>query len=257
MLDPKDMETYQVEAGFVIWFLGGPSLAIRTRESLLYLDFYTGLPSIPNLEKGIPEVIDPAAIRWADIALSTHQHLDHCHKESLEWLHKNTSSLFLGPASCNELYREWGFDLARTRLIAPNESFAKGDVIVHALPSNDEYGPDAVSFLLEADGVKIFDGGDTFYFPEMAEIGRKWGIDVAFLNYAKNLPDKIYYMDEEAVLKAARDLNAKIVFLKHYALWVICAIDPAPVLERLRAQGQDARTLALGERLEYRGEPCL
>lgn len=252
MLDPKEIESFQLETGVAVWFLGGPSLAIRSSRSLLYLDFFTG-PAPQGLVKAIPEIIDPGALRRASIALSTHQHEDHCDKLSLSHLHQNTSSLFLGPPSCNELYRQWGFDLARTRIIAPDETFAKDDYTVHALPSNDEYGPDAVSFLLEVDGVRIFDGGDTYYFPEMADLGKKWNIDIAFLNYAKNPPDIRFYMEEDAILQAARDLNARITVIKHFDLWVSALIDPTSVVERLRAEGLDTRTMELGERLEYPG----
>lgn len=254
MLDPEEIESYSIEEGVAIWSLGGPSVAIRSKESLLYLDLFSG-PAPAGLTKGIPDVIAPAAIRRAGMALSTHHHEDHCHKHSLSLLYNNTSSLFVGPASCNRLYRDWGFDLARTRLLAPWESFSKGDVTVHALPSKDDFSPDAVSFLLELGGVKIFEGGDTLYFPEMAEIGRAWEIDIAFLNYAKNPPGKVFYMGEEAVLKASRDLGAGILILKHYDLWVEAAVDPRPLLGRLRTQGHDARILGLGERIECRGQP--
>ncbi len=249
VLNPHEIESYSAERGVAIWSLGGPSLAIRSSQSLVYVDLFTG-PAPIGLTKGIPEAMDPAAIRWSDIALSTHQHEDHCHQLSLSLLHQNTASLFLGPASCNRLYRDWGFDLARTRLLAPWESFIKGDFTVHALPSKDDFCPDALCFLLEVGGVKIFEGGDSFYFPEMAKIGQRWEIDIAFLNYARNPPDKLYYMDEEAVLKTAHDMGAGILMLKHYDLWVEAAVDPVPLLEQLRAEGHNARVLELGERIE-------
>ena len=97
----------------------------------------------------------------------------------------------------------------------------------------------------------IFDGGDTYYFPEMADVGKKWDIDIAFLNYAKNPPDIRYYMEEDAIVQAARDLNAKTTIIKHFALWKEAAIDPMPVVERLRSEGFDARLMELGERLDY------
>jgi len=251
MLDPREIESYNVQSGVTIWFLGGASLAIRTKASLMYLDLFTGPPPPNGLTKAIPEIIDPAAMQWADLALATHHHNDHCHRASLSYLHANTSSLFLGPTACNRLYREWGFDLARTRLIAPYESWAKGDVTIHALPANDAFEPDAVCFILEAGKVRVFDGGDTLYFPELAEIGREWTLDIAFLSYASNPPGEDYYLNEEAVLKAAQALHPRILVLKHFDLWVEFAADPMPLVERLKAQGYDARVLKLGERMDY------
>lgn len=255
LLDPKEIEIYRVEEGVVIWYLGGPSVAIKTRETLIYLDLYTGPPPEPDLVKAIPEVIDPEAIRRADAALSTHHDPDHCHRPSLECLHRNTSALFMGPKSCCKLYREWGFDAKRVRQISPGESLQVGDITVHALSSKDVFDPDAVTYLLEAAGVKIFDSGDTLYFSEMAEIGRRWELEIALLSFAKNPEGEVYYMDEEQVLMAARDLGAKIVIPKHYDLWEQFTADPRPVIERLISQGHEARILGLGEKFALRGHP--
>lgn len=255
ILEAKDIETAPVEEGIILWFLGGPSLALRTRESLLYLDLFTGPSPAPEIiTKAIPQVIDPQAIRWADMAISTHFDEDHCDWHALGFLHKNTSCLFLGPVSCNKLYAEWGFDLARRRQIAAYESFANKDIAIHAYPSKDAYDPDAVTYVIEAGGVKLFDSGDTLYIPELAEIGREWDLDIACLSYARSPAEKVIYMDEEAVLKAAEDLKAKIVILKHYDLWVEFAVDPGPLVKKLKAQGHDARVFGLGERFAYRGE---
>ena len=73
------------------------------------------------------------------------------------------------------------------------------------------------------------------------------------MSYAKNPPDKVYYLDEEAVMKAADDLKAKIIILKHYDLWKQFEIDPIPLVEQLKSRGHDARVLSLGERFEYQG----
>ena len=124
IVDPKEIENCKVTKGVVMWFLGGASLAFRTKESLVYLDLFTGLSPEPEVvTKAIPEAIDPAAIGRADLAISTHFDEDHCNQRSLTHLYENTSSLFLGPVSCNKLYQEWDFDLARQRQLAVDESF--------------------------------------------------------------------------------------------------------------------------------------
>ena len=254
IVDPKEIENCKVTKGVVIWFLGGPSLAFRSQESIVYLDLFTGpSPSPEAVTKAIPETIDPAAIRRADLAISTHFDEDHCNQRSLTHLHENTSSIFLGPVSCNNLYQEWGFDLARQRQLAVHESFIKRDITIHACPSKDAFDPDALTYIIETGGIKIFDGGDTLYLPELDEIGNNWDLDIAFLSYAKNPPDKVYYLDEEAVMKAADDLKAKIIILKHYDLWKQFEIDPIPLVEQLKSRGHDARVFSLGERFEYQG----
>jgi L-ascorbate metabolism protein UlaG (beta-lactamase superfamily) len=255
-VNPEDIESYSVEEGIVIWFLGGPSLAIRTKESLLYLDLFTGPSPAPDIvTRAFPPLIDPESIKKVDIAISTHFDEDHCDWHALGFLHKNTTCLFLGPVSCNRLYQKWEFDLARQRQLAAYESFARQDVSIHAYPSKDVFDPDAVTYVIEVGGVTLFDGGDTLYIPTMAEIGKEWALDIALLSYAKSPPGEVYYMDEEAVLMAARDLDAKVLILKHFDLWKEFKIDPSPLLDRLRSAGHDARTFGLGDYFEYRGLP--
>lgn len=253
-LRPQEIESCPVEEGIALWFLGGPSMAIRTKESLLYLDLFTGPSPAPDIvTRAFPPVIDPEAIRSADIAISTHFDEDHCDWHALEFLHKNTRCLFLGPVSCCRLYQKWDFNLARQRQLAPQESFSRHDVAVHAYPSKDAFDPDALTYVIEAGGTKVFDGGDTLYFPGLAEIGERWELDIAFVSYAKNPEGRIYYLDEEAVWKAAQDLSPRILVLKHYDLWNEFAVDPMPLVKDLRSKGQDARVFGPGECFEYRG----
>ncbi len=252
-IHPHDIEERKVDESVVTWSLGGPSLAFRTHQTLLYLDLFTGPSPVPDVvTKAIPEVIDPTLIRAADLALSTHHDEDHCHKDSLEWLHRNTNCLFLGPVSCNKLYRDWEFELSRTRQIAAYEIFGMLDVLIHAYPSKDVFDPDAVTYVLDLDGVTIFDSGDTLYIQELKQIGQKWDLDLAFLSYARNPSDRRLYMGEEEVLHAAKDLGARKLILKHYDLWEEFSIDPTPLLKLLQENGQDAQILALGECLEWR-----
>jgi L-ascorbate metabolism protein UlaG (beta-lactamase superfamily) len=200
-------------------------------------------------------LIDPESIRRVDIAISTHFDEDHCDWHALGFLHKNTTCLFLGPVSCNRLYQKWEFDLARQRQLAAYECFARQDVSVHAYPSKDVFDPDALTYVIEVGEIKVFDGGDTLHFPGLAEIGGKWDLDIVFLSYAKNPEGKVYYLDEEAVCKAAQDLKPRILIIKHYDLWREFAVDPMPLVEELRSQGHDARVFGLGEHFKYRGSP--
>ena len=252
MVDPKTIESYSVDQGAAIWFLGGPSLAFRSRQSLIYLDLFVGPSRAPDeVTRDIPDGIDPSQISYADYVISTHHDEDHCNEHTLKIIYKSAEAVFLGPVSCNKLYREWGFSLERTRIIGEGETLVKKDVKINALPSKDVFDQDAVCYLLEVGGVKIFEGGDTLYFEEMDNIGAQFDIDIAFLSTATNPDGEIYYMDDEQVIKAARDLDAKVVMLKHYELWKQFKKDPQPLLEKLKTEGHDARVFELGQKFIY------
>jgi len=252
MVDPREIENYEVTKGVAIWFLGGPSLAIRSRQSLVYLDLFAGPSPVPEVvTRDIPDGLDPLRIKFADYVISTHHDEDHCNENTLKAVHSAADAIFLGPVSCNKLYRKWGLELGRTRLIGQGETLAKNDLKVHALGASDVFDPDAISYVLDFDGVKIFEGGDTLYFEELNEIGKQFDIDIAFLSTATNPPDAIYYMTDEQLVQAADALGAKVVILKHYDLWREFKKDPRNSLSLLRAKGQDARVYAQGELLVY------
>jgi L-ascorbate 6-phosphate lactonase len=251
MLVPIEIENCPVDQGVKLWSLGGPSIAIRSRDYLIYVDLFSGIAP-QGLTKGIPEIFDPTSAARAEFVLSTHKHMDHCHRESLTPLNQNTKCLFIGPASCNQLFRDWNFDTARTRQVIPGDVIHSGGCRINVLPSNDQFAIDAVTYLIEIDGIQIFESGDSDYFQELNAIGKDWNIDIALLNTARNPPGKIYYMDEEAVVKSANDLHPKILILKHYDLWKEMSIDPTPLLERLQSLDCDARILHPGENLDYR-----
>ena len=50
----------------------------------------------------------------------------------------------------------------------------------------------------------ILHSGDTSYFPGFSEIGQKYKVDVALLNYGKQIPspEKPYYMNAQKLVMA-------------------------------------------------------
>lgn len=252
VVDPKTIENYEVSAGVAIWFLGGPSLAFRTKQSLVYLDLFVGPSPVPDVvTRDIPDGLDPAKISYADYVISTHHDEDHCNERTLGIVNKTIETVFLGPVSCNVFYRKWDFELGRTRQLGVGETLSLKDVKISALPSKDVFDPDAVCYLLDMDGVKIFEAGDSLYFDQMKNFGEQYEIDVAFLSTATNPEGEIYYMDDEAVIEAANALGAKITVLKHYELWKQFKKDPLPLVEKLEAAGHDARVFDLGAVFTY------
>jgi L-ascorbate 6-phosphate lactonase len=251
-----ELERHAAPPGLTLWALGGPSLAIQTPQTLIYLDLFTGPPP-GDLHKAITDLLDPDDIRRADAALSTHHDPDHCHEASLKALHAHTDALFVGPASCRKLYREWGFDEARVLEVAANHTVQLKDLRITALPCNDYFDPQAVSYLLQSGGVTAFDGGDTLYYSGYVEVGRRYAIDLALLNFAHNPPGEIYYMNQAHVARTAVELGAKTVIPLHYDLWQEFLDDPAPLGPLLAPHGIGLHVLRQGERyvLTREGRP--
>lgn len=246
------VENFQAEPGLTIWRLGGPSIAIQTPQALIYLDLFTGLNPACGLRKATEDIIDPNKIRKVDAVLSTHHDLDHCHEDTLKKIHSNTGAFFIGPISCHKLYREWSFTPERTIEVSPHKGFQLKDLHITAMPSNDYFDADAVTYIFQSGGVTAFDGGDTLFYAGYREFAKQFDIDVALLNFAKNPPDEIYYMNHAHVARTAEELGAKKVIPKHYDLWEEFLDDPAPLIPMLEPKNIQVIILKQGEHVVIR-----
>jgi L-ascorbate metabolism protein UlaG (beta-lactamase superfamily) len=108
--------------------------------------------------------------------------------------------------------------------------------------------------MIETERRNVLHSGDTSYFHGFAKIGKKFKVDVALLNFGKQIPnpEKPYYMNAEKVALATKDLRAKIVVPMHWNLWEETREDPHPIWEILNSQRSTSklRILEGGELLE-------
>jgi L-ascorbate metabolism protein UlaG (beta-lactamase superfamily) len=244
---PTVIEEFEAQEGLTIWALGGPSVAIRTPQSLIYLDLFTGPAPSVALHKATVDIIDPEIIRRVDAVLCTHHDLDHCHEGSLTPIHANTEALLIGPRSCTKLFRKWGFSSSRLVELSAGQGFQLKDLRIWALPCNDYFDPDAISYVLQSGGITAFEGGDTLYYSGYIEVGRQFEIDVALLNFARNPAGEIYYMNHAHVARTAEELGARMVIPKHYDLWEEFLDDPGPLAPMLEPKGIKLQILNQGE----------
>ena len=81
-------------------------------------------------------------------------------------------------------------------------------------PSHDPGEPHAVTFVLTANGVKLFVSGDTSDGPALSEVAAKHDLDYALLAFGRT-----WYMSEEQMLAAARKLHPKTLLPFHWEFW--------------------------------------
>ena len=83
-----EVESEAVQDGIMVWSVGGQSLILRTPSAMIYIDPFFG--TIPEYRRSIAIPINPNNVRLADLLLSTHKHVDHCHEESIVPIATNT-----------------------------------------------------------------------------------------------------------------------------------------------------------------------
>jgi L-ascorbate 6-phosphate lactonase len=212
-----EVERTTVKQGALLRALGGPSFVYRTPETLIWLDpYFYGTPddAVPDAYRAPAIPINPDEVRLGDIIISTHDHVDHCHKGTLLPILKNTNAFCVAPSSSAKLMREFGIPDQRIKQVAPGDHFQFRDVEFDVYPSYDPGEPHAVTFVLTANGVKLFVSGDTSDGPALSEVGAKHELDYALLAFGRT-----WYMNEEQMLAVARKLHPKTLLPFHWEFW--------------------------------------
>lgn len=165
----------------------------------------------------------------ADIVLVTHEHFDHCDKEAVAQLAKETTVVIANPNSAKILERGDVMVNGDTRQL-PHDITLEAVPAYNTSEGRQQFHPKGRDngYVLTLDGLRIYIAGDTEDIPEMGDLR---GIDVAFLPC--NLP---YTMTPEQVSKAARVIKPKVLFPYHYGQTKI-----EEVVQRLEGTGIDVR----------------
>ena len=203
----------------IVWFLGGAGIALKTREAVLYVDPYFGGSPSPQWLRMIAVPIDPSQISRVDAVLATHEHTDHCHRETVLPM-LEAGATFIGPSSAAAKVREWiRGKTGRIVEVKPGEVVEIKDIRIFAYDARDLYAESAVTYVLETPAGAIFHSGDSSYFSGLKAIGEKHKIRAAFLSLGRNLPGRDDYMTPCDLVRAAMDLGAEILVPIHYDIW--------------------------------------
>lgn len=261
-----DLKGLHAEKPTVVWF-GHSSYLLKFRNFNILVDPVLSGNASPFRFFGKAfdgtQIYEPEDLPDIDLLLLTHDHYDHLDYRLIKHLRKKTKLVVtsLGVGSHLEL---WGVKKKKIRELDWGENIQiNPDLIISALPARHFSGRSFgrfntlwSSFVLEWGGYKIYIGGDSGYSNQFEKIGEEYGgFDLAFLEcgqYGKYWP-QIHMFPEETV-KAAIDLNAKILFPVHWAKFVLSTHPWNEPIKRLSAeakkQGQQFVSPLLGESYE-------
>ena len=179
--------SFQINTLEITWFHHA-SFKIKTPRLIIYIDPY-------QLENELP----------GDIILVSHNHYDHCDKETILQLRKPGTEI-LAHLSCAN-------DIAGKIIQVGSEVEVKGvkikavaayNVVKQFHKKEDEF----LGFIIETEGTKIYFAGDTDRIPEMTKLGE---IDIALLPIGGT-----YTMDEKEATEAVKLIKPKVVVPMHY-----------------------------------------
>ena len=192
-----------------ITYHGHASVAITTKagHKLLIDPFFTGNP-LADIS---------ASEAQADYILITHGHSDHIAEYAASQGVKKTHGMNLGGS--------FTFPFGRVKMVPAQHSSSL------TIDGVARYMGLAAGLVLTIDGQCIYHAGDTNYFSDLRLIGREHLLDVAFLPIGDN-----FTMGPEEALRAAADLNARLVVPIHYNTFPVIEQDPESFAQKLPAK---------------------
>ena len=249
----SDIENFIVDQDKVaIWFMSDSCFVIKTPKCILYTDPYFGgsFPETGGMRMTcLP--LEPSLISEANVVLFTHEHDDHCHKESVLPFNSNTEAFFVGPKPVSELMEKWSFNNNRIKLVKPGDTLNFEDVEVAVTNAHDPFSDGAVTYIIRAGKITLFHTGDSRYFEGFLQIGKEWDINIAFINFGKNPPGKQYFMTPSDFFRTAQDLRAKKAVPMHWDIFKSIYQDPIILndLQKYEQNKVDILIMRMGDKI--------
>jgi L-ascorbate 6-phosphate lactonase len=182
-----------------------------------------------GVRRAMPPVIDPRQFA-PDVFLVTHWHEDHFDAPTVRHYARQPGVVFAGPESCVVRAHIWGWPAERTLTLERGDCHHWRDVEVTAtFARHDEaiaMTEDAVGFLLDVDGVRIWDVADSEYDARLLPM-RDEGIDVALVPI--NGGGGNMNAHEAALL--IWQVGPRIAIPMHYGMWPDEQYGPATTLD--------------------------
>ncbi len=216
--------------------LGWAGLEVTAAGETIVIDWVRGGSPLLNAFLPPGELVEPTA-ESAIGALVSHLHEDHTDVAALESILAPTARVFRpaplgGPDEDNtftvQRERELLTSSLTSEIVAEWQTFTIGPFSITAVPAVDGLGDPQLSWVIEAEGVRLFHGGDTLFHGYWWLIARRTGpIDLAALPVNGAVVDAPHLqppsrlpadMTPEQAVQAATSLGATRLLPIHFGV---------------------------------------
>jgi len=234
----------------LIW-LGQAGFIIKTSAGkIILIDAY--LSDILYREDGVKRImmniIEPEDVN-ADVILASHSHKDHLDLDSLPTLMKNGAQLICCRKSY-EICKNIGIDMIRVEAVSAGDTKnVEGFHIEAVFCDHGDYAPEAVGFIIEMQGIKVYFVGDSSYQIERMDYLKDKEIDLLLLP----INGEYGNMNERDAAMLAEQIKPKIAIPCHFGTFAKHKGDSFDfeMIMKMVAPDCTAYTMTQGEILYY------
>ena len=216
-------------------YIGHSSFQVEYNDgTILYIDPYFSAEG-----RDLPPALkDAHGIKKCDLIFITHEHHDHFEPDAVVEIAERTWATVIGPSQVTEK-----LPLSQKVKVAvnPGDRFQMKGVSVEVVKAVHPQSDNPVGYIIEKDGLRIYNSGDTYEFMEMADIHCDWAL----------IPiGGTYTMDVIGAEKAAKEIKAKYFVPTHYNTWARIAQDGHEFAKTLIGTGKKTVLLRPGQEVE-------
>lgn len=225
----RRVQEFQVPAGCVTtWWLGGSGFIFKTAGgSEIWIDPYLSdvVRATFGLGRAFPAPILAEEAR-PDVIIATHWHEDHLDPVAIPTIARvSPNTRFVMPPSAMSRALSWGLRRSRITPLSWGQTVEIAGAKITSVPARHDAGiagwevPDAMGVILEVDGLKIYNTGDTEYDLRLRMLkSQKVDVIQACINGVGG------NMNAHEAAMLAWQLGAKLAIPMHHLLW---ATNPA------------------------------
>ncbi len=254
-------ETVVNPGNLAIFWLGQAGFVYKTSEgTVLYVDPYLTdsvhrqlSHELYGFKRIMMAPIAPEEVE-TDYIVCTHAHADHLDIDLVAVLADDGRVTFVGAPDCEAGFMAQGIPAERRITMTLGQPLMCGDVrLLPVAADHGDLAPDALGLVLEAEGIRVWQVGDSAYRPDMWQDVFALGIDVLIppINGAFGNLNPI-----EAA-RLAGDCRARIAIPCHFWMFAEHGGDPAAFLGecRIYAPETQACLMSQGEMLMVESVP--
>lgn len=234
----------------LVW-LGQAGFIIRNgKKSVLAIDVYLSDLSyrLDGNKRLMMSIIKPEDI-GADVILASHSHADHLDLDSLPVMMANGSKLICCTKSY-EMCKNIGLDITQVEAVSVGDvRIEKGFRIESVYCDHGDYAPEAVGFLIETDGCRIYFVGDSIYRAEKMMYVSNQEIDILLVP----INGEYGNMNELDAVLLAKQVQARVTIPCHFGTFSRHKGNPYEFETemKLKAPGCREYTMTQGEIIFY------
>lgn len=232
------------QAGYIIKSAYGQLLAID-----LYLsDCVERTEGHMGFKRMLPKILRYDELIF-DVVITTHPHLDHFDIDTIPGLMSSSYTRLYCSVNCKKLIQQTQMNYFDDKItyIKPGDRYLEGDFAINFV--NCDHGsdaPDAVGVVVEVDGKKIYEAGDTcLRLDRINEIKKFKGLDVLIAP----INGKYGNMNERDCIKLSKALRPGLTIPCHYGMFASHGGNSDLFYEEMEKTDLDYLIMTQGERI--------